>query len=131
MLIRLRCQNIDQVRAGCSHDQRVTVVGSHLVDTSVLDHLHDFGGTANGTRGQTRTQRLCHGYHVRLHTVQGGGTTGGNTESRLHLVKNEDDSVALRDVTHRLQVTGLWEDNAQVHHCRLHDHAGGLATLRV
>ena len=39
--------------------------------------------------------------------------------------------MARADVAHRLEVAGLGEHDSEVHHRRLHDHAGGLATLRV
>ena len=39
--------------------------------------------------------------------------------------------MALRDLPHRLEVAGLGQDDPEVHHRRLHDHAGGLAALGV
>ena len=39
--------------------------------------------------------------------------------------------MALRDLAHRLEVAGLGEHDPEVHHRRLHDHAGGLAALGV
>ena len=37
--------------------------------------------------------------------------------------------MAARDVADRLEVAGLGEHDPEVHHRRLHDHAGGLAAL--
>ena len=39
--------------------------------------------------------------------------------------------MALRDLAHRLEVARLGKHDPEVHHRRLHDHAGGLAALGV
>ena len=50
---------------------------------------------------------------------------GGDGQARLHLVEDQDDAVARGELADRLEVARLGEDDPEVHHRRLHDHAGG------
>ena len=58
-----------------------------------------------------------------------GRAAGGDREAGLDLVEDQDDAVAAGDVADGLEVARLREHDAEVHHRRLHDHAGGLAAL--
>ena len=60
-----------------------------------------------------------------------GGAAGGDGQAGLDLVEDQDDAVLRGDLAHGLEVAVLGEHDAEVHHRRLHDHAGGLAALGV
>jgi hypothetical protein len=55
----------------------------------------------------------------------------GDRQTRLYLVEDQDDAVAACDLAHRLEVARLGQDDPEVHHRRLHDQAGGLASFAI
>ena len=129
MLVGLGREDLEERRARGDHRQRVPVVGTHLIDAVVLDDAHDLFGAADGARRQTAAEHLGERHHVRLHAELLGGAAGRDREARLDLVEDQHDPVARADVPHGLEVTGLGEHNAKVHHGGFHDHARGQATL--
>ena len=84
---------------------------------------------ADRAGGQAAAERLRERDHVRLHAPALGRAAGRDAEAGLDLVEDQDDAVALRDLAHALEVARLGEHDPEVHHRRLHDHAGGLAVL--
>ena len=58
-----------------------------------------------------------------------GRAARGDREARLHLVEDQHDAVAGGDRANLLEVARLGQHDAEVHHRRLHDHAGRRAAL--
>ncbi len=129
MRVGLGREDLEQARARGRHAERVAVVGADLEDAAVLHHRHDLLRAADRARGQAAAERLRERDHVRLDAEALGRAARGDAEARLDLVEDQDDAVTLGDLAHRLEVARLGEHDPEVHHRRLHDHAGGLAVL--
>ena len=86
---------------------------------------------ADRAGGQAAAERLGERDHVRQHAAALGRAARRDAQAGLDLVEDQHDPVALRDLAHRLEVARLGEHDPEVHHRRLHDHAGGLAALGV
>ncbi len=124
-------EHLEQVRARGGHAERVPVVGADLVDGAVLDDAHDLLVAADRAGRHAAAERLGERDHVRHHAEALGRAAGGDAEAGLDLVEDQHDAVAGADLAHLGQVAVLGEHDPEVHHRRLHDHAGGLAALGV
>ncbi len=129
MRVGLGREHLEQVGLGGGHAQRVPVVGADLVDGAVLDGGHRLLGAADRADRRAAAQRLGERDQVRRDAEALGRAAGRDAQAGLDLVEDQDDPVATRDVADGLEVAGLREHDAEVHHRRLHDHAGGLAAL--
>ena len=129
MGVRIRRQHLEQVRARRGHAERIAVVRADLVDGAVAHDLHHLVGAADRADRQAAAQRLRERHHVRRDAELLDGAASGDRHAGLDLVEDQDDAVLLRDLADGLEVAGLREHDAEVHHRRLHDHAGGEATL--
>ena len=125
----LRVEDLLEVGPHCGHHQGVAVVGADLEDGVVLHHGHDFLGASDGARGQTATQGLGHGHQVGSHSEALGGAARTDAQAGLDLIEDQDDAVSPGDLADLLQISRFRQHDAQVHHGRLHDDAGGLTPL--
>ena len=124
--------DLDQVRARRRHAQRVAVVGAHLVDAAVLDDRHRPPRVPPiAPVGRPPPRALASVTMSGVDAEALDRAAGGDAEAGLDLVEDQDDAVPARDLAHRLEVAGLGEHDPEVHHRRLHDHAGRLAALLV
>ena len=85
--------------------------------------------SADRTARQPATQRLRQRHHVGLDAEALGRAAGRDAEPGLHLVEDQDDAAVAGERANGLEVPRFGQDDAEVHHRRLHDHAGGLATF--
>ena len=127
--VRLGRHHVEQIRARRGHAERIAVVRADLVDGAVADDLHHLIGAADRADRQAPAERLGQRDHVGHDAELLDGAAGGDRHAGLDLVEDQDDPVLLRDLADGLEVAGLGEHDAEVHHRRLHDHAGGQATL--
>ena len=130
-LVGLGREDLGQVRARGRHAERVAVVGADLEDRAVLDDRHDLLAAADGADGHAAAQRLGQRDHVGHDAEALDGAARGDAQAGLDLVEDEHDAVLARDLAHGLEVARLGEHDPEVHHRRLHDHAGRLAALAV
>ena len=63
---------------------------------------------------------------IRLHPEPFGGTAGRDGDPGLDLVINHHHAVSGAQLPDLLEITRLGQDQADVHHHRLHDDAGDL-----
>jgi hypothetical protein len=105
---------------------RVAVERADLDHGSALDDLHHLIRAADRTGGKARAEHVFASVTgSRLDAKALGRAAGRDAEARLDLVEDENDAVSGRDLADRLEIAGLWEHDPEVHHRRLHDHAGG------
>ena len=105
--------------------QRVAVERA-LLGGAVLDDLHHRRVAAERADGGAAADGLGEAREVRLHPEPLDRTTGGDGRARLHLVEDQHHAVPRAEVAGRLEVAGLRDHHADVHHHRLHDQAGDL-----
>ena len=79
--------------------------------------------------GQAAADRLRQAHDVRRHAERLDGAAERDRGPRLHLVERQVRAVLVREILEPLQVAGLGQDHAAVHHRRLDDHAGDLALV--
>jgi hypothetical protein len=64
----------------------------------VVKELHDIGSSHHRTSRQPARQNLGEARQIRLDTIQSLSTTWTESKSSYHLIKDQDNTVALRDL---------------------------------
>ncbi len=123
--------DVEEVRPGRGHDERVPVVRPDHADATGEDGLHHLVRRADGRRREAAAEGLREADDVRLDPEVLARAAGGDGEAGLHLVHDPDDAVTAGDLADAVEVAGLRQDDPAVHEGRLHDEAGRCATLRL
>jgi hypothetical protein len=124
VLVGLWSEHVVQARPRRRHRQRVAVEGADLEDTAVLDAGHHLVRPADRARRQPGAERLCEGDQIGDDAEVLDCPAGGDGQAGLDLVEDQDDAVLRGQLAHGLEVARLGEHHPEVHHRRLHDHAG-------
>ncbi len=129
MGIRLRGEDLQQAGPGSGHDQWVAVERPHLFDPAAGNGRHDVRRGADGPGRQPAAERLGQRDHIRQHAEAFGGAPGRHAQTGLDLIENQYHAVPASDAPDSLQIAGLGQDHAEVHHGRFHDHTGWRTPL--
>ena len=117
-------EHLEQRRRGGRHRQRVAVERARHVVGAVDDRLVQLARCADRAARRAAPDRLRETDDVRRHAEDLGRTAVGQRRARLHLVVGQVRPVGVQQVFQTLQVAGLRQDHAAVHHGGLDDHAG-------
>ena len=127
--VGLRREHLGEACARRGHSERVPVERADLVDLPVLDGLEGLLGAADRAGREPAAERLGERQQIGSDAEALDRAARGDAEPRLDLVEDQQHPEALRQLAHGLEVAGLGKDHPEVHHRRLHDHAGRRAAL--
>ena len=125
MVVRVGGQNLRERGQSGTAGQRVAVERP-LLGGAPADRLHHRGLPAERADRGPAAERLGEAGQVRLHSEPFDRAAFGDGRSGLHLVEDEHHAVAGAQLADGFEVAGLRQDQAHVHHHRLHDECPDL-----
>ena len=94
--------------------------------------IRDFGGRNECTDGRAVAERFRHGHDIGCNAkMLDGEHLARAREARLHLVRNEENTVVVKDLLDALEVVLRWDDDARIALNRLGDEGGGATGGRT